>query len=178
VCPERRARRKPLLDLECGSGTQRNRDKYMKSLGFLCVVVLALVGCSDSLRNKPVVLDKSQIDIPQMNAFLQGPVGTTNWNWTCFLARPREGDPIKWSSVLCNRPILITDGRNVLATGQMVSVLVLGGNEFLALGIRFPTPSMVDDLEKKLGIQRVEIPPAPLGTSVGSADAFPKFKPK
>ena len=152
----------------------------MKSLGFLCVVVLTLVGCSDSLRNQPVVLDKAQIDIPQMNAFIQGPVGTTNWNWnwnwTCFLARPREGDPIKWSSVLCNRPILITDGRNVLATGQMVSVL--GGDEFLALGIRFPTPSMVDDLEKKLGIQRVEIPPAPLGTSAPSADAFPAFKPK
>jgi hypothetical protein len=148
----------------------------MKSLRFLCVVVLTLVGCSDSLRNQPVVLDKTQIDIPQRNAFIQGPVGIRNWNWTCFLAKPGEGHPIKWSSVLCNRPILITDGRNVLATGQMVSVL--GGDEFLALGISFPTPSIVDDLEKKLGIQRVEIQPATLGTSAPSADAFPSFKPK
>jgi hypothetical protein len=123
----------------------------MKSLGFLCVVVLTLVGCSDSLRNKPVVLDKTQIDIPQMNAFIQGPVGITNWNWTCFLARPREGDSIRWSSVLCNRPILITDGRNVLAIGKIAGVMV-DGNKLEALGISFQTPSIVDDLEKKLGI--------------------------
>jgi hypothetical protein len=146
----------------------------MKSLGFLCVVVLMLAGCSDSLRNKPVVLDKTQIDIPQMNAFIQGPSGSTNW--TCFLARPGKSDPIKGAMVLCNRPILITDGRNVLTTGQIASVI--GGNEFLALGISFPTPSIVDDLEKKLGIQRLEIPPAPLGTSAPSADALPAFKPK
>jgi hypothetical protein len=112
-----------------------------------------------------------------MNAFIQGPVGITNWNWTCFLARPREGDSIKWSSVLCNRPILITDGRNVLATGKIAGVMV-DGNKLEALGISFPTPSIVDDLDKKLGIQRVEIQPATLGTSAPSADAFPSFKPK
>ncbi|MCX6925925.1 MAG: hypothetical protein NT154_22370 [Verrucomicrobia bacterium] len=109
-----------------------------------------------------------------MNAFIQGPSGSTNW--TCFLAKPREGDRMKWAMVLCNRPILITDRRNVLATGQIASVS--GGNEFLALGISFPTPSIVDDLEKKLGILRLEIPPAPLSTSAPSADAFTAFKPK
>jgi len=147
----------------------------MKQIAFAIVVLLNLVGCSsreDQAAKIPVTLDKAQIDIAQMNNIFQGSGGTMSEDWWCYLVNPKpENESERWKRLvgLQNRPITITDGREVLATGQVKSIIT-SQDKSVALSITFPTPTILDDLENKLGIHRPEMPPALRGTSKPSSN--------
>ncbi|MCX6902544.1 MAG: hypothetical protein NTW03_03530 [Verrucomicrobia bacterium] len=134
----------------------------MKQLGFAAIVVLSLAACSpqeDAQAKKPVTLDKAEIDVAEMSKFIKDRPVT---NWWCLLAKPKAEDEDKsWKRVqaLTHRTVCITDGPEVLATGQIAGIITTQG-KFTGLDITFQTPKILDDLENRLGIHRTELPPS------------------
>lgn len=132
------------------------------------MVALSLVACSppdEQQPEKPVRIDKAQIDIAEMNTMAKdSPSGT---NWFCLLAKPKPEDEsqiFKRTQRLQGRRIYITDGREVLGTGRIKGILAMEG-KFAGLDVVFPTPQIKDDLEKKLGIHHGEMPTSLPGAS-------------
>ncbi len=130
------------------------QSKHMNKLGCLIIGLVVLMSCSPQEEaEKPFVLDKREIHIEHTRLFTQDASGT---NWWCFLANPKKGKSMKWIAVLGNRPVVIKDGREVLATGRIRGMM--GSDKLEGLNITFPTRQIVVALERKLGLYESAIP--------------------
>jgi hypothetical protein len=136
----------------------------MRQLGFTIILALTLAGCSSredqDSKKEAISIDKAQINIAKMNQFFQDTAASTNWH--CFLLNKPEPDDeaerFKRLKTMSGRPVRITAGRDVLATGQISGILT-SQDRYEGLSITFQSPEARQELEAKLGIQRQPMPP-------------------
>lgn len=123
----------------------------MNQIAFTIILVLALMGCSPrddrDARNDPITIDKAQIDVAESQKYFPSATRTHLFVLTNISS---QNDEANWKRVkaLTHRPVRITDGREVLATGQIASIRD-GKTE--GLNIAFQSPEALEVLEKKLG---------------------------
>jgi len=142
-------------------------ERIMKSFTFTILLTLMLTACSSrenrDAKLEPIIIDKKEIDISLHNLIIKGPSKATNTEWICKLFKKSEPlDEDARVSLLVSmdhRQVRITDGTEVLAIGQFRGTLYDKEERYHGVTIEFPSPEIIEDLEKKLGIRHPELPP-------------------
>ena len=132
----------------------------MKQLVFTIVIAFTMVACSSreerEAKNQPVSIDKSQIDLAASDPFhIYPPRVSTNWNCTLLAKTGPEDDDVRWkrTKTMCGKPMQITDGREILATGQIVA-LTTSQDRYMGPVIAFQSLEAAQELYNKLGYRQ------------------------
>ena len=132
----------------------------MKPIAFTVIVGLALVACSPQedpeARNQPVSIDKTQIDVAESDKYLNFAVPGLQSRLFVLTNTVLQDDEVRWQRVkaLSRRPVRITDGNEVLATGQIAGIWQGREGEREGLNIEFQSPEVLEELERKLGFRQ------------------------
>jgi hypothetical protein len=129
----------------------------MKRTGLAIMAALALVGCSpggdQNAKNQPISIDRTEIDLNESNPYLYPPSERTNWHCTLLVKTNREDDDVRWKRVqsMHGKPVTITDGQKILATGRIVA-LSHSQEKYLGPVIAFPSVEVAEELYRNLGL--------------------------
>jgi len=132
----------------------------MKQIKLAIIAALTLVGCSSKddqdAKNQPLSIDRAQIDLSASDPYLYPPSERTNWHCT-LLVKVKTGpedDDVRWKRLraIHGKPVRITVGREILATGQIAGVSESQG-KYLGPIIALPSSEVAEELYRKLGFR-------------------------
>src|SRR5262249_33582642 len=113
----------------------------MRQIGLAIILTLAWVSCSPRNDQKqPLFIDKTQIDLPQSDPYSYPPSQRTKWHCTLLSKAGPEDENALWKRIkaMQGQPVNITDGREVLASGEVIAIIESQG-KYLGPVIAFPT---------------------------------------
>lgn len=127
-------------------------------IGFAIIAGFALLGCSarndQNAKNEPLSIDRTQIDLSESDPYSWPLSQRTNWHCTLLAKTGPEDDEVRWKrlNAMHGKLVKITDGREILATGQIAAVTSSQGR-YLGPAIALPSLEVAEELYRKLGFR-------------------------
>lgn len=146
-----------------------HRGPDMGTVGLIGILILMIVNYAKRepkpVDRSPISIDKTQMDLAFHGRIFRSSAPLTNREWDCYMLKTSQ--PLdeeardRMNMAVRRRLAIITDGTEILATGQIAGAFWDMSHVFFGYSVTFDTPETVQALEKRLGIVHPVSDPTP-----------------